>query len=205
MSNTSLGVALDAHPETSPFFIEFLLDETGSMGSCLPATKAGFNNFVESQRGTSGQCYLTLAKFDSSGVKVPYENLDINMVPSLSFFPGSMTNLYDCIGSRLTSILDSPREGRILFVIMTDGGDNASSSYNCSSTRTLIERAQNEGVVVVYLGPSNDALRVGRDLGIPEGNIKPFDTSNMEETMNTVSAATTAFRAGSTSDANFFN
>jgi len=204
MSNLALGAQLDACPELPPFFIEFLLDETGSMGSCLPATKAGFNNFVESQRG-AGQCYLTLAKFDSSGVKVPYENLDINMVPSLSFFPGSMTNLYDCIGTRLSAILSSPREGRTLFVIMTDGGDNASRTHTCSSARSLIEQAQNEGIVVVYLGPSSDALRVGSDLGIPEGNIKPFDTSNMEEVMTTVSAATTAFRAGATSDANFFN
>ncbi len=62
-------------------FIDFLLDETGSMGSCANATMIGYDDFVAAQRSEGGECYLTLAKFDSSSIRTPYENLPISMVP----------------------------------------------------------------------------------------------------------------------------
>ncbi len=186
-------------------FIDFLLDETGSMSICESQTRAGFDNFVAGQREVEGQCFLTLAKFDSGSVKIPYENLDLGMVPELSFYPGGGTNLYDCIGDRLSAVMDQNRGGKSLFVIMTDGADNASQRYNISSARELVLRAQELGVVVVFLGPDHDALKVGTSLGIPEGNIKPFDTANMKSTMSSLNNATTAFRAGTSASTEFFN
>lgn len=192
--------------EVSPdiTFIDFLLDETGSMSSCAAATKSGFDQFVTSQQ-SGNQCFLTLAKFDSTGVRVPYENLDINMVPKLSFFPGSMTNLFDCIGTRLQSVLDQQREGKSLFVILTDGGDNASVKYTRDSVRSLIEKAMSNNVSVVYMGPSSNAHQVGELMGIPHGNIFPFETSEMAQTMDTLTVATRAFRAGETTTGSFFS
>ena len=184
-------------------FIDFLLDETGSMGSCANATMIGYDDFVAAQRSEGGECYLTLAKFDSSSIRTPYENLPISMVPPLSFHPGASTNLYDCIGDRLSAVLSQHRYGKSLFVIMTDGGDNASRTYNVESARTLIQQAQDNGVVVVFLGPNDSALDVGTRLGIPTGNIKSFHTHKMRETMTDLTNATTAFRAG-TSDAKSF-
>ena len=88
MTTIPSGSAYAVMPSQSPLtFIDFLLDETGSMGSCSRETCAGFDNFVDSQRDAEGRCFLTLAKFDSGSVKVPYENLDIAMVPKLSYIP----------------------------------------------------------------------------------------------------------------------
>ena len=185
-------------------FIDFLLDETGSMGSCANATMIGYDDFVTAQRNEGGECFLTLAKFDASSIRTPYENLPIEMVPPLSFYPGSSTNLYDCIGDRLTAVLNQDRFGKSLFVIMTDGGDNASRRYTIETARTLIEQAQDNGVVVVFLGPNDSALDVGTRLGIPTGNIKSFHTDKMRETMSDLTNATTAFRAGSTDAKSFF-
>lgn len=186
-------------------FIDFLLDETGSMQTCADATMIGFDDFVATQRTGGGECFLTLAKFDSTAIRTPYENLPISMVPPLSFHPGSTTNLYDCIGDRLVRVLEQDRYGKSLFVIMTDGGDNASRRHSVESAAILIQQAQDNGVVVVFMGPNDSALTVGTRLGIPTGNIKSFETDRMRETMNDLTQATTAFRAGTTSAESFFS
>ncbi|PZR74877.1 MAG: hypothetical protein DI537_45525, partial [Stutzerimonas stutzeri] len=76
--------------------------------------------------------------------------------------------------------------------------------YTIETARTLIEQAQDNGVVVVFLGPNDSALDVGTRLGIPTGNIKSFHTDKMRETMSDLTNATTAFRAGSTDAKSFF-
>lgn len=195
----------DPQGSSVPFtFINFLLDETGSMTSCARATEIGFDDFVATQKNEDGECFLTLAKFDSRGIRVPYIDLPIGMVPPLSFHPGATTNLYDCIGERLAVVLEAPPEGKSLFVIMTDGGDNASHTYDINSARALVEKAQEAGVVVVFLGPDDSALTVGERLGIPKGNIKSFHTDKMRETMSDLTVATTAFRAGTSDSKSFF-
>lgn len=201
---TELLPAGDSMPAQNLTFIDFLLDETGSMSSCASATRAGFNKFVSDQRENGETCYLTLAKFDSASIRVPYENLDVHMVPSLEFYPNAATNLYDCIGKRLENVLSQDRRGKSLFIILTDGHDNASHLYTQDSARNIIIRAQNEGVVVVYMGPSDNAMTIGEQLGIPSGNIFPFETTNMETTMETLSSSTKAFTTGKATSDNFF-
>jgi hypothetical protein len=174
------------------------------MGSCADATMIGFDDYVTAQKAQGGECFLTLAKFDSSSIRTPYENLPISMVPPLSFHPGASTNLYDCIGDRLSAVLSQDRYGKSLFVIMTDGGDNASRRYTIETAATLIQQAQDNGVVVVFLGPNDSALSVGTSLGIPTGNIKSFHTTKMRETMRDLNASTTAFRAGTSDSKSFF-
>jgi hypothetical protein len=185
-------------------FIDFLLDETGSMQSCANATMIGFDDYVAAQKSEGGECFLTLTKFDSTSIRTPYENLPISMVPPLSFHPGSTTNLYDCIGDRLAATLSQDRYGKSLFVIMTDGDDNASLRFTIESARTLIQQAQDNGIVVVFMGPDDTALNVGSKLGIPTGNIKSFHTDKMRETMSDLKAATKAYRAGNTDAKKFF-
>ena len=195
----------DVHPPSGPppTFIDFLLDETGSMRSCAAATRSGFDDFVAAQRGEPGGCFLTLSKFDSEGVRTPYENLRIAAVPPLSFFPGQKTNLFDCMGERLKAVVAQEREGRSMFVVMTDGDDNASTSWTVVRVRALVLEAQSRGIGVLYLGPPGNAAQVGEMLGIPAGCVRPFSTTRMRETMEEVSAVVTAFRAGADAGAGF--
>lgn len=190
----------DVHPPSGPpiTFIDFLLDETGSMSRCAAATRAGFDAFVASQAQVDGACFMTLSTFDSTGVRTPYENLRIQSVLPLSFFPGQMTNLYDCMGERLTAVLEQERRGTSVFVVLTDGDDNASTSWTASGVRKLVEQARSQGVVVLFMGPLDGAVEVASDLGIPENCVRPFSMVDVRETMNEMSAVVTAFR----SDAN---
>jgi hypothetical protein len=181
--------------------MEFVLDETGSMSSCANATVAGFNKFVDEQRSVSGLCQMSLSKFEGGNIKTPYEDLELSMVPSMtskSFTPGGMTNLYDAIGNRITSL--EQRIGNwviapdVLIVVMTDGSDNSSRTYNMESIRALITAYQARGWTFVYLGADQNALQIAEKLGFQEGNIKSFASKEMEETMSDLSARTTVYR-----------
>lgn len=199
----------------TPTIIEFLLDETGSMASCKRETVAGFNDFLSEQRAQHGTCLLTLTKFDTSGQKTPYMDIDVNMTPNMLedwFIPGGGTNLRDTIGSRLLSLKQRLAtwsvKPNVLIVVMTDGDDNASRTHSEQNIQSAIQSYMNEGWTFVYLGADQNALSTGNRLGFPEGNIKSFASSQMRETMQTLAAATTTYRASRSStnvaDRDFF-
>jgi hypothetical protein len=197
-----------APQQTTPTIIEFLLDETGSMGSCKSATVAGFNEFLTEQRRQDGDCLLTLTKFDTAGQKTPYVDIDVSMVPFMTdqtFLPGGGTNLRDTIGARIASLKNRlanwPQKPNVLFIVMTDGDDNASREFSEPAIKLAIEACMENGWTFVYLGADQDAIRVASRLGFPAGNIKSFARARMRETMTTLAAGTTAYRATRTSTA----
>jgi hypothetical protein len=194
--------------------VEFILDETGSMTKHKTATVNGFNDFLNEQKAQQGTCLLTLTKFHTGiGQTSPYVDLDIGMVPSMKydwFVPGDSTNLRDTVGQRLAALRERLStwsvKPKVLFVIMTDGGDNASRQYSVKDLNLAITQAiQEDGHNFMFLGADQDATAVGLSFGIPAGNIKSFSSSEFRETMQTVSAATSAFRASSSyTDADLF-
>jgi hypothetical protein len=199
----------------TPTIIEFLLDETGSMTSCQRATVAGFNDFLSEQRSQSGTCLLTLTKFDTSGQKTPYMDIDVGMVPNMQdnwFIPGGGTNLRDTIGARLSSLKQRlenwATKPNVLVVVMTDGADNASREFSEQVIKAALRSYMEEGWTFVYLGADQYALDTGNRLGFPDGNVKSFATTEIRETMQTLSTATTAYRSTrsttKSSDRDFF-
>lgn len=174
-----------------PTFIDIVLDETGSMSA--PQTKAGFDDFITDQKTMDGQCYLTLTKFDSSGIKTPYENLSLHSVPPLSFFPGSTTNLYDVVGKRVSEVKDL--SGRRLVVVITDGCDNASREFSAEKVKTLVTEARSKGISFLYFGADTRASEIGQSMGFTASEITVFRANEIRETMAVASNATRAFRA----------
>ncbi len=200
----------------TPTLIEFLLDETGSMESCKNATVAGFNDFLAEQKAQTGSCLLSLTKFDTRGLRTPYMDVDVQMVPPMIsdwFLPGASTNLRDTIGKRLASLKERletwTTKPNVLIVVMTDGGDNASREFSEEVIRSALKMYMHEGWTFVYLGADQDAISVANRLGFPEGNIKSFASAKMRETMQGLARATTAYRATRSAtkaaDTDFFN
>lgn len=210
MNTTTLNAG-SASVDASPSIIEFLLDETGSMSSCKSATIGGFNAYIDEQRqDNQSLCLLTLTKFDTIGLRTPYVDMDVHMVPYLNentFLPNSFTNLRDSICARITNLQERLQNWnivpKILLVVMTDGADN-SSKNSVEYTRNLVETASENGWMCVYLGANQNAEQVGLSLGFKEGNIRSFETAEMSETMRELATATTAFRATATTN-NFFS
>ena len=198
--------------DSEPLCIEFLLDETGSMSSCRNATVGGFNDYLNEQKSVTGECLLTLTKFEGGNLVTPYQDLDIGLVPEMTdrmFVPKGGTNLFDAIGDRIMKMRERmsswDNSPKVLFVVMTDGGDNASYRYDSSSIKELVtELEATERWTFVYLGANQNALQVGAKMGFSEGNIRSFETAQMRETMNDLSRATTVYRASGDATKNFF-
>lgn len=195
----ALGCA-EARPDT-PTIIEFLLDETGSMSGCAASVVSGFNDFVSEQRATGGKCLLTLTKFDTSGIKTPYIDLSVHMVPTMThamFTPGGGTNLYDTIGGRMAALTERlgqwEHKPNVLFVVMTDGGDNASTLPAEAVRSNIVHMTTEHNWSFVYLGAHAHALEVADKLGFAPGNSKQFKATEMRETMQDLAKATKAYR-----------
>lgn len=213
MTNRTSRGAHSAVASTPPVSIEFVLDETGSMSGCKPATIGGFNDFLKEQRGVPGICQMTLTKFEGGSLVTPYEDLPLGFVPEMNtntFLPGGGTNLFDAIIARVNARREAIRnwsaEPKVLLVVMTDGGDNISKN-TIQEARSVIDTVQTFGWTCVYLGANQNALVVGEAMGFREGNIKSFATAEMRQTMQQLSAATTVYRTAAMSgetQKNFF-
>ena len=217
MINTShkfiLPVAFPADQPTYKFhtaakngtLISVVLDESGSMASCLDTTISGFNEFVQSQRSAEniGEAYMTLIKFDSPLIKTVYTNKHINEVPLLdktSYRPNGMTNLLDAVGkainsanSVLESVSEEERPG-ILIVIMTDGQENASKEYNNIQIKEMVKAAEAADWTFIFLGANIDSFVVGSTFGMNIRNTVNYNTNNMTQTYSNLSDSTTAMR-----------
>lgn len=212
MKKTTEPRSGSANIEYCPTLIEFILDETGSMSGCVNAVISGFNAFLDEQRALDTPCALTLTKFDTTGLRTPFVDLGVGMVPYLTastFLPNSGTNLHDAIGLRTTALAERlstfSTRPNALVVVMTDGEENGSRTWSQHGIRELIGQHSAQGVTFAYLGSTPYALNVAANLGFAPGNAKQFEASRTRETFTDLARATTAYRATRTAAATTSN
>lgn len=162
--------------------IEFLLDRSGSMQSIREDIEGGFNAFVAEQRTGIGACTVSLAQFDDA-YEVVYTDVPVHDVAPLHLHPRGSTALLDAIGrtidalgERLAAMPESERPGSVIVPIMTDGLENASRRFTHPRIKAMIERQ--EGVydwTFLYMGADQDAIEVGRGLGIDPRRSMTYD------------------------------
>jgi hypothetical protein len=164
--------------------VNFILDETGSMASCLNATIEGFNEYIKGLKARKEKIFFTLTQWDSSRFNVIYNAVKIKDVQKMTietYRPGAMTNLYDAIGKSIKAVeqkLDGKKDKpNVLCVIMTDGEENASREYTIDSVRKLIGEKEKEGWSFVYLGANQDAWKVGQSMGVARMSSMTYDTN----------------------------
>ena len=176
--------------------VSLLLDETGSMQSCLDATISGYNEYIGALARDKENKYLfTLTKFDSTHVTTVHDGVAIKQVPELNrdtYIPGQMTPLYDAIARGIKAL---GRKRNVLFVIITDGLENASKEYTQRGVFKMIKQKTEAGWSFVYLGANQDAYAVGGGLGIPRGNTARYSTRKTAETFDAISRSTQHYAA----------
>ena len=166
--------------------ITMILDRSGSMGSIAPETIDGFNRFLQEQRLLPGRACLTLIQFDDL-YEVLYVGRDLNEVPNLdydTFQPRGATALLDAIGmsirlatSRLLILPPEDRPAQTIFVILTDGLENASSRFERRLVFDMIRHQRTtNGWTFLFLGANQDAISEAGSLGIPEGAAMNFES-----------------------------
>lgn len=165
--------------------ISFVLDRSGSMQSLRTDTIGGFNRFLEDQQTVPGKATMTLVQFDTMGIDTMQNATDIKSVPKLSmetYVPRDGTPLYDAIGKTieetgafLKNTSESDRPAKVVFVVMTDGMENASTKFDLKRVREMIEHQKTAYKwEFVFMGANIDSYAVGGSVGVAGANTMNF-------------------------------
>jgi uncharacterized protein YegL len=188
--------------ESGSILINFVLDKSGSMDVIRDATISGFNEFKNDQAREDGSAFFTLTlfdtRFDTVANAIPVA--DIYDLTHDTYRPGGTTALYDAIAHtmRLTDEFVAEHHPRqVLFVIMTDGEENASREYRREQIFEMIrDRQDTAGYDFIYLGANQDSFAVGRAMGLREGRTMNYahNPAAAAETMKRASTNVKAHR-----------
>ena len=156
--------------------IVFILDKSGSMYGSEKDTIGGYNSFLEKERNKNTNSLVTTVLFNDTYEKL-YDRTNISNVKKLTkkeYYVGGCTALYDAIGKTIID-LDKNNPDKVLFVITTDGMENASIEYNKKSIKKLIESHKN--YEFIFLGAGIDSYSEGESIGIRKENISNYSKS----------------------------
>jgi len=205
---------------TNQVDITMVLDRSGSMEEALEETIRSFNRFLADQRDEPGEAALTLVQFDDE-YEVVYDAVPLVDVADLTaqrFVPRNTTALLDAMGRTIKQtdarVGDRRSKGaaaKVLFVVITDGLENASREYNQRLVFELIRERRRRGWQFLVLGANQDAIATASQYGIDRGgamNVKG-GKGGMHAGFATLSAATRRHRRAEASaevagEADFF-
>ncbi len=156
--------------------VVFILDRSGSMANLIDDTIGGYNHLLLEQRREPGEVRVTTVTFSDS-YQMLHDRVRLIEVPPMStgeYAVGGMTALLDAIGRTISHIINvqrysrpEERAGRVLFVIITDGHENASQEYRFPDIKAMIETQKERfGWEFLFLGANIDAIGTAAQLGI---------------------------------------
>ena len=154
----------------------FILDRSGSMGGLESDTIGGFNSLIEKQKKEKGECFVSTVLFDHEMLtlhdRVPLS--EIKPLTDKDYEVRGCTALIDAIGSTVNHISKIQKYIRkedvpenTLFVIMTDGCENASKEYSSDKVKKMIEeKKEKKGWEFLFIGANIDAVETAGRFGI---------------------------------------
>jgi hypothetical protein len=167
--------------------IVVVLDRSGSMRTIDKSTVEGFNKFLDEQKNSEGEAFITLVQFDDryemNYQSIPIKNAD-PLVLNETFIPRGGTALFDAIGK---TIEDLETERDVVFVIITDGEENQSKEYKREAIMKMIESQTKDGWKFLFLAANQDAIKAGGSIGIQGVNSVNY-SSNDISTLNVFSS-----------------
>ncbi|WP_297701630.1 hypothetical protein [uncultured Fibrobacter sp.] len=164
--------------------IVFILDRSGSMSGLEKDTIGGFNSTIEKQKQETGEAYVSTILFDNCS-EVLHDRVPLASIAPLTdkeYYARGCTALLDAIGGAIHHIgnvhkyaRDEDRPEKTIFVITTDGYENASSKYSAERVKQMIERQkQKYGWEFIFLGANIDAIETAKSFGILEDRAANF-------------------------------
>ena len=161
----------------------FILDRSGSMSGLESDTIGGYNSFLEKQKKEKGDCLISTVLFNqySSVVHDRVKISEIRKMTKDDYFPSGCTALIDAIGSSIHHIRNVHKYIReedvpanTIFVIITDGLENASTKYSSAQVKQMIGEQKEKGWEFLFLGANIDAVETARSYGISEDRAVDF-------------------------------
>ena len=206
------GAAPAATTAARPTDITIVLDRSGSMQTTKSDTIGSFNSFLAEQRKVTGQATVSLVQFDDQ-YEPAYEGRPLDDAPDLTddtYVPRGMTALLDAIGRTIVRTDErfakqGNRAELVIFVIITDGHENASKEYDREKVFKLIRSYEREhNWQFVFLGANQDAIAEAGDIGIMADRAMTYDVKHIR-TANSIMAKKMAMyrRSAKTEDLAF--
>lgn len=173
--------------------IEILLDRSGSMLDIKSDAEGGLRAFLAEQRKVQTPTTVTLWQFDHH-IETVFEIRPLAHVPSFRLRPRGQTALRDAVGRAIDRLherlLDTPsawRPEEVIVVIVTDGKDNASHTYDRNQVRQMIGRCHRDGWQFVYVGAGPDAFAEAGSIGIDRDTTLIMNRDHTKASMTSAS------------------
>ncbi len=154
----------------------FLLDRSGSMAGLESDTIGGFNALIDKQRKQDGECFVSTVLFDNVS-QVLHDRVKLSEIPKMTdadYTVGGCTALIDAIGCAIHHIANIHKYARpedvpehTLFVITTDGLENASHIYSSDKVKKMVEHQKEKyGWEFLFIGANIDSVETAKHFGI---------------------------------------
>ncbi|HEY8804950.1 MAG TPA: vWA domain-containing protein [Clostridium sp.] len=154
----------------------FILDKSGSMSGLESDTIGGYNALLKKQKEEPGEAIVSTVLFDDN-VELLHDRVNVKGIRSITekeYFVGGCTALLDAIGKTINKIgnvqrnaNEQQRADKVMFVITTDGMENASNEYNYEKIKKMVERQKEKyGWEFIFIGANIDAISTAAKFGI---------------------------------------
>ena len=197
--------------------IAVILDSSGSMASLTHDTIGSFNTFLKEQRAFPGEANFTLCVFndDYSLVHDFVKIASVSDLDNITYRPSGSTALLDAmgftmesVGTKLAALQEDERPSKVIFLVITDGQENASRHFSPAQIKDMVEHQKDKySWEFVFFGASMDQIAAGQALGISMNNTMTYDSSSVgtQQLYSTISSSMNTYRASNSSRANFFD
>ena len=188
--------------------IVFILDRSGSMAGLEDDTIGGFNAMIQKQKGEEGEAYVSTILFDNH-TEVIHDRVDIQKVAPMTrkeYYVRGCTALLDAVGKSIRHIgnvhkyaREEDRPEKTIFVITTDGMENASRNYDYARVKKMIQRQKDKyGWEFLFLGANIDAAAEAKRFGIDEDRAANYhcDPTGTALNFDVLAEAVCSVRAG---------
>lgn len=191
----------------------FILDRSGSMSGLESDTIGGYNAMLKKQQKEKGEAFITTVLFDDE-YELLHDRIDIRGIVPISekeYYVRGSTALLDAIGHTITKIQNAQtntkanyRADKVVFVITTDGMENASQEYSSEQIKKMIQKQRKEYEwEFIFLGANIDAVETAATYGIDESRATNYHADSKGTKLNykVVSDAISKLRSSEELDA----
>lgn len=174
--------------------VVFILDRSGSMSGLEADTIGGFNSMISKQKKEDGEAIVSTVLFDDQQ-EVVYDRQPVKMVEPMTdrqYYVRGCTALLDAIGGAIHHIgnvhkyaREEDRPEKTMFIITTDGMENASRFYTYDRVKYMVERQKEKyGWEFLFLGANIDAISVAARFGINADRAINYECDQVGTSLN---------------------
>ena len=170
-----------------------ILDRSGSMGGLESDTIGGCNSMMQKQREAEGEVLVSTVLFDDR-IDVLYDRVPLDKVPQMTdkeYYVRGCTALLDAVGRAIHHIgnvhkyiREEDRPEKTIFVIITDGLENASREYTYDRVKQMVEQQKEKGWEFFFLGANIDAIKTAGRFGIGADRAANYNSDHVGTKLN---------------------